>query len=205
MIQLIHGTDVLLYSENETETVSNVLIGEPSADGKSYTLGIPAGDVHNWADRKLSFFGRTFRTVGLPVQGIAGNIPLWWNRNVRAEYTEFTGKCTVYENNSFTRHVFSDVFFYDGRGETVTPKGAQPADSVKAVIYSCSTGDGYVPAVGDIIVPGECAVMFDISSQEAVSGSMAQLRTLFPEGLPVVRTVERTLCGEKYEYRITAR
>ena len=205
MAQLIKGADILLYDGSIPETVHNVLIGEPSADGKNYTLGIPMGDQHIWTDRKIGFFGRIFRTVGLPANGIEANIPLAWGQNVRAEYAEITGKCTVYAKNTYSRHVFEDVFFYDGRGAKTTTKGTQPEGDVSVNIWSCSQGDGYEPKAGDIILPGECNVIIDTSSQEAVSDGLAQLRALAPNGLPVIKTVNRSLCGLKYDYAITAR
>jgi hypothetical protein len=79
--------------------VDNVLIGEPSADdvtaeinltGKhvAYTLAIPKGDDHDWTDTEVQFFGKKFRTIGAPVQGIEENIPLLWNKKVKVERYE---------------------------------------------------------------------------------------------------------------------
>ena len=79
--------------------VDNVLIGEPSTEditdtynltGKhlAYTLAIPKGDTHNWINRKVSFFGDTFMTIGEPTQGIEDLIPLSWNRKVKVERYE---------------------------------------------------------------------------------------------------------------------
>ncbi len=104
------GVTVILYERSEsgkdgfnrpiyTETpvaVDNVLIGEPSTEditneinlsGKhlAYTLGIPKGDGHSWADCKVEFFGETFRTIGEPTQGIEDLIPLSWNKKVKVE------------------------------------------------------------------------------------------------------------------------
>ena len=79
--------------------VDNVLIGEPSTGdvtdtynltGKSlaYTLGIPKGDTHTWTDRKVSFFGKTFRTFGEVTEGIEALIPLSWNKKIKVEKYE---------------------------------------------------------------------------------------------------------------------
>lgn len=84
-----------IYSETAV-TVENVLVGEPSSEditdalnlyGKrvAYTLGIPKGDTHVWTDRKVEFFGETFRVFGAPTQGIDHLIPLEWNKKVRVE------------------------------------------------------------------------------------------------------------------------
>ena len=87
-----------VYTETPV-TVDNVLIGEPSTEdvtneynlsGKrvAYVLGIPKGDTHEWADRTVGFFGRLFRTVGVPTQGIDDLIPLDWNKKVKVEAYE---------------------------------------------------------------------------------------------------------------------
>lgn len=95
------GTDPFgkpIYEDVEIP-VDNVLIGEPSTDdianelnltGKTlaYTLAIPKGDTNDWTNRKVSFFGETFRTIGKPMQGIEELIPLHWNRKVRVERYE---------------------------------------------------------------------------------------------------------------------
>lgn len=92
------GTDGFnrpIYTETPVE-VANVLIGEPSTDeitneinlsGKrlAYTLAIPKGDSHVWTDRKVSFRGQTFHTIGEPTQGIEDLIPLSWNKKVKVE------------------------------------------------------------------------------------------------------------------------
>lgn len=107
---LIKGADVILhiraqsgtddfnnpvYTET-TETVSNVLIGQPETEelkssidlyGKriEYMLGIPKGDTHDWEDTTVEFFGNTYRTFGHTIEGIEDNIPLDWHKKVRVE------------------------------------------------------------------------------------------------------------------------
>ena len=112
-ISRIKGISVTLYERTQTGidaanrpiyeetpvTVENVLVGAPSAEdvvneinlsGKriAYTLGIPKGDTHDWTDRTVEFWGRKFRTVGVPTQGIEENIPLDWNMKVQVEAYE---------------------------------------------------------------------------------------------------------------------
>lgn len=107
---LIKGTTIILWAkaqigtdgfgqpiyEEVAEEVANVLIGEPTTDeitdtinltGKklAYTLAIPKGDEHEWRNRRITFFGEDFRTIGEPVQGIEENIPLDWNKKVKVE------------------------------------------------------------------------------------------------------------------------
>lgn len=87
------GANRPIYEETPV-TVDNVLVGMPSTEditntynltGKliNYTLGIPKGDAHEWADRTVEFWGHKFRTVGIPTQGIEENIPLDWNMKVQ--------------------------------------------------------------------------------------------------------------------------
>lgn len=203
-MQLLKGSNILLYSGDVTETVSNVLIGEPSEDGRSYTLGIPKGDNHIWTDRKVSFFGRSFRTIGLPEQGIEENIPLSWHKKVHVKMLDSTGNVTVYEKDTLTRHLFYDAYYHDGRGEKVKKTGAEPADDINVRIYSFSHDNSYIPKIGDMIVCGECAFEFDNSSQIYVSESMAQFRELFPE-FGVIKTASTEQNGDKPDIIITGR
>lgn len=87
-----------IYTETPV-TVENVLIAEPSGQevvdalnltGKraAYTLGIPKGDTHVWTDRKVEFFGETFRVIGKPVGGQEELIPLSWNKKAMVERYE---------------------------------------------------------------------------------------------------------------------
>ena len=84
-----------VFSE-ATETVENVLIGQPTTDeitdslslyGKKieYMLGIPKGDAHNWEDTIVEFWGQRYRTFGMTIQGIEANIPTPWHKKVRVE------------------------------------------------------------------------------------------------------------------------
>lgn len=84
-----------IYSTSEIE-VENVLIAPASSDdittsqdlyGKKavYTLGIPKGDTHNWEDVTVKFFGKEWRSFGIPLEGIEELIPLSWNKKVMVE------------------------------------------------------------------------------------------------------------------------
>ena len=202
-MQLLKGTDILLYGSSTTEIINNVLIGEPSVDGRKYTLGIPKGDAHIWTDRKIGFFGRNFRTIGFPEQGIEVNIPLSWHKKVHVEQLENTVSCTVYEKDSFAKHVYYDVFYHDNRGEKDSRLGAEIVDNVLARIYSFSHDNSYIPKAGDIIVTGASDFEFDTSSQQAVSESMAQFRR--NNEFAVIRTVSRKINGELPDIEITGR
>lgn len=117
----MRGVDVTLYTDtisatpdafnapvvtNTTaETVSNVLIGEPTTDdittatemyGKklSCMLGIPKGDTHDWVDKRVEWtdaYGIThrLRTFGFPITGVEANVPTRWHMKVRCE--EYAG------------------------------------------------------------------------------------------------------------------
>ena len=87
-----------IYEETEV-MVPNVLVAPSNSQeildatnlyGKKaiYTLAIPKDDEHDWEDRKVSFFGETFRTFGIPLEGINANIPLKWNKKVTVERYE---------------------------------------------------------------------------------------------------------------------
>lgn len=77
-------------------TVENVLVAPVNSDevtsstnlvGKRavYTLAIPKGDNHNWENARVDFFGKSWKTVGLPIGGIDQLIPLGWNKKVTVE------------------------------------------------------------------------------------------------------------------------
>ena len=85
--------------ENKEIQVDNVLVVPASTEdvinqmnltGKKaeYTLGIPKGDTNKWENREVKFFGRKWRTIGLPQEGIESMIPLSWNRKVMVEVYE---------------------------------------------------------------------------------------------------------------------
>ncbi|MBP3891470.1 MAG: hypothetical protein J6D29_04785 [Solobacterium sp.] len=85
--------------EEERIVVKNVLV-TPSASDASidsvslygdraiYTLAIPKGDKHNWENQEVEFFGKKWRTFGIPFMGIEENIPLDWNMKVMVERYE---------------------------------------------------------------------------------------------------------------------
>ena len=174
MAQMIRGTSITLYTASGTETVSNVLIGEPAGGG--YTIALPKGDAHDWTDRKIGFWGALWRTVGDVTQGIEENIPLCWNRKIRVQRLVTNGAVTVYEADSFARHVFPEVLIRDLRGQTVKKSGEQLSGSLTVRIYSVCAGDGYVPKQGDLLIPAACGLTFDTSSEQTVSQCMAVLR-----------------------------
>ena len=96
------GKDALnkpIYTETAVQ-VDNVLVA-PSAsmevldttslDGRrgDYTLAIPKGDTNEWiSGKKVSFFGRDWRIIEMPEEGIEWLIPLSWNKKVRVERYE---------------------------------------------------------------------------------------------------------------------
>ena len=82
-----------------TETVNNVLIGQPTAEeaqssidlyGKTcdYMLGIPKGDTHDWEDTTVTFWGYTWDTIGPTIMGIEQNVPTPWHRKIRVHRHE---------------------------------------------------------------------------------------------------------------------
>ena len=87
-----------VYSEKE-EPIENVLVSPSTQQeildtlnltGRKavYTLGIPKGDTHDWTDKNVVFFGSTWHTIGMPLEGIEDMIPLQWNKKVQVERYE---------------------------------------------------------------------------------------------------------------------
>lgn len=81
----INVDNVLVYPSTQTEILETVnLYGRKAV----YTLGIPKGDTHNWENRRIDFFGQSWRSFGIPSQGIEDMIPLDWNMKVTVERYE---------------------------------------------------------------------------------------------------------------------
>lgn len=78
--------DNVLVSPTTTDDVTNRL----SLTGKKavYTLAIPKGDLHDWENKEVIFFGQKWRTVGFATEGIESMIPLEWNKKVMVERYE---------------------------------------------------------------------------------------------------------------------
>lgn len=77
--------NVLVYPTSISDQVSELdLYGKKSV----YTLAIPKGDAHDWLDKDVSFFGRTFKAFGQYAEGIEAMLPLDWNRQIKVESYE---------------------------------------------------------------------------------------------------------------------
>lgn len=85
--------------EDRPISIDNVLVSPTSSDdvvnqqnltGKKavYTLAIPKSDTHEWEDKEVLFFGKRWRTFGMPLEGIEELIPLDWNKKVMVERYE---------------------------------------------------------------------------------------------------------------------
>lgn len=196
---MLRGTNITLGNE----TVGNVLIGEPAANGREYTLGIPKGDTHVWTDTLVSFWGKSWRTIGYPNEGIAENIPLSWGKNVHVRLCESTGGITVFEKGTYTPHYFAYAEWHDLRGVRTDKLGSQTADAVNALIYSCSVGE-YIARAGDLVVSGECSFTFDTATEQALSASMAAFRQAYP-GFATISAVSTEKNGALPDIHITAR
>ena len=70
-----------------TPTSTDDIVNQLNIDGKKavYTLAIPKGDTNNWEDAEVFFFGKRWRTFGIPTEGIDHLIPLNWNKKVMVE------------------------------------------------------------------------------------------------------------------------
>lgn len=94
----VDGFGAPVYSETAV-TVDNVLVAPASSEdiitntdltGKKevYTLAIPKGDTHDWVDKRVDFWGKSFKTFGFPVKGIDALVPTSWNMKVTVERYE---------------------------------------------------------------------------------------------------------------------
>ena len=96
--QASSGTDAFnrpVYAETEV-AVNNVLvypansediISEMNLNGKhlEYYLCLPKGDAHTWTDRRVKFFGETWKVYSLPEEWIDANNPSIWNKRYKCE------------------------------------------------------------------------------------------------------------------------
>ena len=78
--------DNVIVAPATTEDVTSQM----SVTGKkiSYTIGIPKGDNNDWENKEVRFFGKRWKTVGIPLEGIEELIPLEWNKKVMVERYE---------------------------------------------------------------------------------------------------------------------
>ena len=87
-----------IFEEVET-LVDNVLISPSSTEDitsqmnltgrkAEYTLAIPKGDLHDWENKEVLFFGKRWKTFGVPLEGIEEMLPLAWNKKVMVERYE---------------------------------------------------------------------------------------------------------------------
>jgi hypothetical protein len=44
--------------------------------------------MHEWEDRKVTFFGKDWKVFGIPQEGIESMVPLKWNKKVTVERYE---------------------------------------------------------------------------------------------------------------------
>ena len=77
---------VLIDNVLVSPTTSQEIVESLNLYGKKvvYNIAIPKGDMHDWENCKVSFFGQDFKTVGLMTEGIDANIPLQWNKKIQA-------------------------------------------------------------------------------------------------------------------------
>ena len=198
---MIKGITIKLYTDGIAENIENVLAGEPSSDGKSYTLAIPKGDSHEWTDKIVEFFGRKFRTVGFAEQGIEENIPLLWNKKIKAEFLNVNNSCTIFEKDTFRKHFFENVNFCDNRSSKAVSGGNQVTGDMNIHIY---LGEQYQPKINDIIISGNCEFEFDTESQKSISESFKEFRKNYPDFATINSVSIKNSCKIP-DYDITAR
>ena len=216
---MLKGTSIKLLSlSNDTiteTTVNDVLIGEPTVsapnehtDGRllGYTLGIPKGDTNDWADRMVEFWGKRYRTLGYPQQGIEDNIPLRWGQNIKVELADTSGTCTIYDMKTFARHEYSYVCIRDNRGGyKVAQDGSRIAGKLQVRIYAPLMAQGdYIPQVGDLIIPSACNAVIDTTSEQTISQGLKTLRSSYPS-FAAVAEVGRQYYGTKPDIVLESR
>lgn len=74
--------DVLVYPASSDDVVNELQL---SGKRIVYELCIPKGDDHIWEDRRVDFFGNSYRTVGYCKEYIEDNLPLMWNKQIKVE------------------------------------------------------------------------------------------------------------------------
>ena len=195
------GADIILWGGDTAETVHDVLIGEPLNGGREFTLGIPKGDIHDWLDRRVSFFGRDFCTTGFPEEGIEANIPLRWHKRVHVRMTG-TQTVTVWEHESLARHTLGFCEVWDMRGITAVKDILLTADRLGVRVPSCSAD--YVPKAGDLIAASETDFELAADDPQEQSAKMAEFRRTVT-GYAVIEAVTVELNGRRYNYTITAK
>lgn len=199
-MQMIRGIPVKLHhADGRIEVVENVLVGEPaisdSTVGNSkimtYTLAIPKGDLNDWTNKKIEFFGRKFKTAGREICGIENNIPLCWHKKISVEEIITNGNCTFFDSRNFTRHIYNDVLISDSRNFNRDNVGEVKKGSLDIQVYSvnnaCFT---WFPQAGDYIVPEICDFEFNTSNEQKISESMSDFRKKY-NNFAVVNSVER--------------
>lgn len=84
---IFEDKEILVDNILVTPTLSDDIVNQMSLTGKKavYTLAIPKGDTHDWEDKEVLFFGKRWRTFGVPIEGIEDMIPLDWNKKVTVE------------------------------------------------------------------------------------------------------------------------
>ncbi len=215
MKQLIKGSDVILWDNGIPETISNVLIGEPNSQDMTnfsdesglitYILAIPKGDSHVWTDRKISFFGENFRTIGYSIQGIEENIPLAWHKKVKVQRLVTNADITIFERDTFAKHIFKDVHYSDQRSRKFAKDGIKSGGEASVHIFAVNSPDpSYTPQIGDIAVKGACEFEFDVASEKSISESMAEFRKLYSDH-GVIKSVDIKIYGTLPDYIFTMR
>lgn len=215
MMNLIKGTPIILWENGKPVTVENVLIGETTSQDMTefvdesglitYVLAIPKGDTHSWTDRKISFFGENFRTIGYPLQGIEGNMPLIWHKKVKVQRLVTNADITIFEHDTYIKRIFKDVHYSDQRSRKFAKDGIKSDGAANIHIFAVNNADfAYVPKIGDIAVKGVCNFEFDTADEKSISESMAKFRRLYPD-YSTINSVDIKVYGTLPDYIITAR
>lgn len=212
-MQMIKGIPIKLHISGNIEVVDNVLVGEPASSDSAignckvmtYTLAVPKGDLHDWTNKKVEFFGKKFRTVGKEIQGIEANIPLCWHKKISLEELLVNGSCTFFDSRDFTRHIYSDVLLFDNRNFARDKTGEVKNSSLDIQVYAVNNSDfTWFPKVGDYVIPEICDFEFDASDERKISESMADFRKKYNK-FAIVNSVEKRFSDVLPDLIISAR
>lgn len=78
--EIVDVENVLISPTSDTDIVNEIqMYGKASV----YTLSIPKGDDHKWADNTVEFFGEKWRTFGNVTMYQEELVPLAWNGKVK--------------------------------------------------------------------------------------------------------------------------
>lgn len=82
-------SNVLVAPVNDTATdITKASPTELNGIKSVYQIAIPKGDMHEWENNRVEFFGKLWRVYGAPEEGIPDMLPLAWNKKYRCVFID---------------------------------------------------------------------------------------------------------------------